>query len=63
MSEVSSMHGKDQLEDAKSGRLRYAWKDYIKSDPTYSGAEWLNLAQNRDHWQCPIYSIMSRWVS
>lgn len=35
MSEASSMHGKDQLENAKNGRPRYEREDAIKSDPTY----------------------------
>jgi hypothetical protein len=39
------------------------WEDAIKSDPTYNGAEWLNLAQDRDHWQCLIYTVMKRRVS
>jgi len=63
MSEASSMNGKDQLEKAKSGRPRYVWEDAIKSDPTYNGAEWLNLAQDRDHWQCLIYTVMKCWIS
>jgi len=57
------MHGKDQLENAKSSRPRYVWKDANKSNPTYKGAEWLNLAQDRGHWQCLIYTVMKRWVS
>ena len=57
------MHGKDQLENAKSSRPRYVWKDANKSNPTYNGAEWLNLAQDRGHWQCLIYTVMKRWVS
>jgi hypothetical protein len=63
MSEASSMLGKDRLENAKSGRPRYVREDASKSDPTYNGAEWLNLAQIRDLWHCLIYTVMKRWVS
>jgi hypothetical protein len=54
MSEVSRMHGKDQLENAKSGRPRYVREDAIKSDPTHNGTQWVNLAQDRDDWKCLI---------
>jgi len=63
MSEAGSMHGKDQLQNAKSGSPRYVGEDVIKSDPSYNGAEWLNLAQDRDHWHCLIYTVMKSWVS
>jgi len=50
---------------------KISWKTRRMADPDMNGRMllnlilhmWLNLAQDRDHWQCLIYTAMKRWVS
>jgi hypothetical protein len=47
------------------GRLRHRWVDNIKMDLReieWSGMDWINLAQGRDHWRAPVNMVMNLWV-
>jgi hypothetical protein len=47
------------------GRPRRRWEDNIKMDLREvgcGGADWINLAQDRDWWRALVYTVMNLWV-
>jgi hypothetical protein len=48
------------------GRFRRRWEDNIKMDlreAGWGGADWIDLAQDRDRWRALVYTVMSLRVS
>jgi hypothetical protein len=48
------------------GRPRRIWVDNIKMDlgeTGWDGVDWIELAQDRDHWRALVNTIMNLWVS
>jgi hypothetical protein len=44
------------------GRPRRRWEDNIKMDLRevgYGGADWIDLAQDRDSWRAVVYTVMN----
>jgi hypothetical protein len=44
------------------GRPRRRWEDNIKMDLRevgWEGAEWIDLAQDRDKWRALVYTVMN----
>jgi hypothetical protein len=46
------------------GRPRRRWEDNIKMDlrEGCGGADWVDLAQDRDRWRAFVYTVMKLWV-
>jgi hypothetical protein len=48
------------------GRPRHRWEDNIKMDLREvgwgGGADWIDVAQDRDRWQALVYTVMNLWV-
>jgi hypothetical protein len=47
------------------GRPRHRWLDNIKIDLREKGwdsMDWINLAQDRDHWRALVNMVMNLWV-
>jgi hypothetical protein len=47
------------------GKPRRRWEDNIKIDLRevgWGGADWLNLAQDRDRWRAIVNTVMNLWV-
>jgi hypothetical protein len=47
------------------GRPRRRWEDNIKMDLREvgcGGADWIDLAQDRDRWRVLVYTVMNLWV-
>jgi hypothetical protein len=47
------------------GRPRCRWEDNIKMDLRevgYGGADWVDLAQDRDRWRALVYTVMNLLV-
>ena len=46
------------------GRPRRRWEDNIKMDlqEVGGGADWMELAQDRDRWQALVNTVMNFWV-
>jgi hypothetical protein len=47
------------------GRPRRRWEDNIKMDLRkvgWEGADWIDLAQDRDRWRALVYTVMNLWV-
>jgi hypothetical protein len=47
------------------GRPRRRWVDNIKIDLREIGwdrGDWINLAQDRDHWRALMKAVMNLWV-
>jgi hypothetical protein len=47
------------------GRLRRRWEDNIKTDfreVGWEGADWVDLAQDRDKWRAVVYTVMNLQV-
>jgi len=48
------------------GRPRHRWEDNIRLDlreTGWEGMDWINLAQDRDHWQAVLNTVMKLQVS
>jgi hypothetical protein len=48
------------------GRPRRRWEDNINMDLRevgWEGADWINLAQDRDRWRAVVYTVMNLRVS
>jgi hypothetical protein len=48
------------------GRPRRRWEDNIKMDLQevgWGGADWIDLAQDRDRWRAVVYTVMNLRVS
>jgi hypothetical protein len=44
------------------GRPRRRWVNNIKMDLRgieWDGVDWVDLAQNRDHWRAPVNTVMN----
>jgi hypothetical protein len=44
------------------GRARHRWEDNIKMNVReigWNGMDWINLAQDRDHWTVPVNTAMN----
>jgi hypothetical protein len=43
------------------GRPRRRWEDNIKMDlrEGWEGADWIDLAQDRDRWRALVYTVMN----
>jgi hypothetical protein len=44
------------------GRTRRRWEDDIKMDLRevgWEGADWIDLAQDRDRWRALVYTVMN----
>jgi hypothetical protein len=47
------------------GSLRCGWEDNMKMDLReigWSGMDWFDLAQDRDHWRALVNTVMNLWV-
>jgi hypothetical protein len=47
------------------GRARRRWEDNIKMDlrgVEWGGADWIDLAQDRDRWRALVYTLINLWV-
>jgi hypothetical protein len=47
------------------GRPRRRWVDNIKMDLVeigWDGRDWIELAQDRDHWRALVNTVMNLWV-
>jgi hypothetical protein len=47
------------------GRPRRRWEVNIKMDLQeigYAGADWIELAQDRDRWRARLHAVMNLWV-
>jgi hypothetical protein len=47
------------------GRPRSRWVDNIKMDLReigWHGVDWVDLAQDRDHWRALVNTVMHLWV-
>jgi hypothetical protein len=47
------------------GRPRRRWEDNIKMDLReigWAGIDWINLAQDRDHWRVLVNTVMNHRV-
>jgi hypothetical protein len=47
------------------GRPRHRWVDNIKIDLReigWDGMDWIDLAQDRDHWRTLVKTVMNLWV-
>jgi hypothetical protein len=47
------------------GRLRRRWVNNIKMDLREIGSDgmdWIDLAQDRDHWMALVNTVMKLWV-
>jgi hypothetical protein len=48
------------------GRHRYRWEDNISMDLREIGwgdTDWMHLAQDTDHWQAVVNTVMNLWVA
>jgi hypothetical protein len=57
---VGKLEGKRSL-----GRPRHRWEDNIKVDLReigWGGMDWIDLAQDRDHWRALVKMVMNLWV-
>jgi hypothetical protein len=48
------------------GRPRHRWVDNIKIDLrkiVWDGVDWIDLAQDRDHWRALVNTVMNLWVA
>jgi hypothetical protein len=47
------------------GRPRHRWVDNIKMDLreiVWDGADWIDLAQDRDQWRALVNTVLNLWV-
>jgi hypothetical protein len=47
------------------GKPRRRWEYNIKMDLRevgWRGADWIDLAQDRDKWRAVVYTVMNLWV-
>jgi hypothetical protein len=41
------------------GRPRYRWDDNIIMEIGWGGMDWIDLAQDRDHWRAPGNTVIN----